>query len=126
MPVRCDIFRPDRIAIGVAEGPVTLRDLELFLDKLEKEEAINYAKIFDATFGTVAMSEADWTILAAEVGAYLDKKALGPLAIVSATGAKSDLGARLAALRSGTRPAKVFRSIHEARAWLHALELERA
>jgi hypothetical protein len=126
MPVRCDIFRPDRIAIGVAEGPVTLRDLELFLDTLEQEGAIGFAKIFDATFGTVAMNEADWTILAAEVGAYLDKKALGPLAIVSASGALSDLGPRLAGLKSGTRPAKIFRSIHDARAWLRTLEPARA
>lgn len=122
MPVRCDIYHPDRIVIGVSEGVVTLRDLENFLDRLEKENALHYQKIFDASFGTVALSEADWTILSAEVGSYIDKRTLGPLAIVVIGGSNTLLADRLATLRSGNRPAKTFRSMRDARQWLAQLE----
>ncbi|HZQ00301.1 MAG TPA: hypothetical protein VFB13_12225 [Reyranella sp.] len=125
MPVRCDIYHPGRIAIGVSEGVVSLRDLENFLDQLEKAGAIHYQKIFDASFGTVALNEADWTILAAEVGAYMDKRALGPLAVVAVSGSDGRLAERLAGLKSGNRPAKIFRSIRDARRWLESIETAR-
>ena len=125
MPVRCDISHFERIAVGVSEGVVILRDLENFLDQLERAGAINYKKIFDASFGTVALNEADWTILAAEVGAYMDKRALGPLAVVAISGSNGELANRLAGLKSGNRAAKIFRSIREARHWLETIEIAR-
>ena len=125
MPIRCDISHFERIAVGVSEGVVSLRDLENFLDQLEKAGAINYQKIFDASFGTVALNEADWTILAAEVRSYMDKRVLGPLAVVAVTGSTGELANRLAGLKCGNRPAKIFRSIRDARRWLETVEIAR-
>ncbi|MFI4999370.1 MAG: hypothetical protein ACHQK9_05780 [Reyranellales bacterium] len=121
MPVRCDVSIPNRIAIGVAEGPVSLRDLEGFLDALEKAGAIGFRKIFDASFGTSTLSDADWLALGTRLGTYLDKRTLGPLAIVATTGTNDELARELAALKSGKRPARVFHSIHEARRWLNTV-----
>ncbi len=118
MPVRCDVFHPDRTAIGVAEGTVDLRDLEGFLDDLEKVGALQYDKVFVATMGEANLSDSDWTVLSQRLATYLDNRALGALAIVGATSGDDSLAAKLAALRSGRRPAKVFRSIHDARQWL--------
>lgn len=125
MTIRCDICHFERTAVGVSEGVVSLRDLENFLDQLEKAGAINYKKIFDASFGTVSLNEVDWTILAAEVGAYMDKRSLGPLAVVAVSGSNGELANRLAGLKSGSRPAKIFRSIRDARRWLESVEISR-
>lgn len=118
MPVRCDISPANRIAIGVASGPVTLRDLEGFLDTLEQNNAITYPKIFDATFGISTLSDADWLTLAIRLSEYTGPRTLGALAVVAATGGDDTFARELAALKSGTRQAKVFRSIHEARSWI--------
>jgi hypothetical protein len=121
MPIRCDISPFNRMAIAVAADRVTLHDLEDFLDGLEKAGAIGFRKIFDATYGISTLSDADWTTLGVRLGTYLDKRALGPLAIVAATGCDERLARALAALKSGRRPAKIFRSIHDARAWLNTV-----
>lgn len=120
MPVRCDISPANRIAIGVATGPVTLRDLEGFLDALERGNATSYPKIFDATFGVSTLSNADWLALAIRLGEYTGPRALGPLAVVAATGGDDSLARELAALKSGSRQARVFRSIHDARSWIRS------
>ena len=59
MPLTCQIYHLDRMVIGVSEGAVTLQDIGAFIDKVVKEGAQPYRKIFDARHGTSNLSQAD-------------------------------------------------------------------
>ncbi len=106
------------MVVGVAQGPVTLKDVLAFARELETQKALDYRKIIDVISGTAMISDIDL----AAYGEHLrdlpaDKKPRGPIALV--TNEKNDALARLfAQLTNEQRPAQVFRSIHAARKWL--------
>ena len=49
MPLRWNIFHDQKLVHIVAEGPITLKDMEEHFDAIVVAEAMPYAKLFDAT-----------------------------------------------------------------------------
>ena len=106
------------MVVGVSEGVVTLKDIGGFLDAVVRAGAQPYPKLFDATHGESALSEADLKILSARLFAPPGPvRPLGAFAVV----ARSDRSEFARVLRPFSlikRPMKIFRDIHSARKWL--------
>jgi hypothetical protein len=118
MPIRLEIYHPDRIAIGVARGEITLAEFGGFVRELAQSGAMHYRKIFDVTdakSSTVGRDE----LLAADqrLRTVTPKGPRGPLALVADPN-RGDLAQTFKALAADDRPVEIFRSIHDARKWL--------
>ena len=117
MPLRFQISHPDRMVVGVAEGPVTLQDLIAFLQEIDRNRASSYRKIIDLMGGTAALSEAELAAFSEHYRSLPSERKQGAIALVSA--AQHEPLARLFAEQTGgERPAGVFANIHDARKWL--------
>lgn len=115
MPLRFQVDRALRTVVGVAEGDVTLQDVIDFTLEIEKNDATGYHKIVDVMDGTSRLSAEDFVAYREHMRGRA--RAHGPLALV--TGDRNGPLARLfAQFTARERPARVFTSIHEARAWL--------
>ncbi|MFO1083401.1 MAG: STAS/SEC14 domain-containing protein [Reyranellaceae bacterium] len=120
MPVTWTISHPDRLIVAVAEGTVTLQEIEQYLDGVVTSDVLPYRKIFDVTQTQIHPGEEDMMMLGARIRAYPAFGRLGSLAIV-ASNARSRWMARLyAELANVDRPIKIFRNIAAARRWLDA------
>ena len=105
------------MVVGVAEGAISLEDIDGFIAEIFKANAVRYRKIVDIMAATPNLAEKD----VFEYGER-SKKAppdarSGPIAIV-ASDAQGPLARLFAQFTYDRRPTKVFRSIHEARKWL--------
>lgn len=121
MPVRLEIFHPDRILVAVVTGEVTLQEFRDFVIEVVKSGLLHYRKIFDATratstvIGKDELLAMDTMLLASGAG----KRGRGPLAIV-VDHERGELADAFKALASTDRPVQVFRSLFEARRWVMA------
>lgn len=118
MPIKLQIHHPDRMVLGVAQGAITVRDLDRFLAEIAEAGAFRYRKIVDLMGATLAFSPEELTAFSERVRGMLADKQTGPIAIVTAE-AQSALSRLFAELTIASRPAAIFRSIHDARRWLH-------
>jgi hypothetical protein len=118
MPLSIDIFRPDRIVIGVAHGGLTIADMQEFYESLMAGGAVNYRKIIDIVGTTTEMRKKDVAEFAAWLRAKFPEHPDGAIAIV-ANQRGEELAQLFAQLISDRQPARVFRSIRDARDWLH-------
>jgi len=59
MPLRWEILHPERLIHIVAEGPVTLKEMEDHFDALVVADVLSYAKLFDATLADPVYSDDD-------------------------------------------------------------------
>ena len=107
------------MVIGVAEGAISLEDIDGFIGKIFKANAVRYRKIVDVMAATPNLAERDiFEYGERSKKAPPDAKS-GPIAIV-ATDAQGPLARLFAQFTYDRRPTKVFRSIHDARKWLQA------
>lgn len=119
MPLTWTIDHDKKRIHVVADGPVTLADMERHFDNLMVENALSYAKLFDATKLVPVYSEQDMFSLAARLSVYANFDN-GPLAVVG-TGHDVLLAARrFLNMSSSPRPARIFSTLEEAQAWLAA------
>ena len=117
MPIQVDVFHFDRLVVAVGSGDVTLAEYGKFVGDLIQQGLIHYRKIVDVT-------RTDSTVITPQVLLAIDarlreysKTRRGPLAIVG----KRDGGEgahEFKVMTSAERPVEVFRSIHDARAWV--------
>ena len=124
MPIHLEIYHPDRIAIAVARGEITLEEFGGFVRELAQSGSMHYRKIFDVTdakSSTIGQDE----LLAADqrLRAVTPKGPRGPLAVV-ADSQLGDLAQTFKALAADDRPVEIFRSIHDARKWLATLPVK--
>jgi len=124
MPIHLEIYHPDRIAIAVARGEITLEEFGGFVRELAQSGAMHYRKIFDvsdAKSSTVRQDE----LLAADqrLRAVTPKGPRGPLAVV-ADPKRMEVAHTFKALAADDRPVEIFRSIHEARKWLATMPVK--
>lgn len=117
MPIRCQISHPDRMVIGVAQGAITPADIDGFVAELAKAKAGHYRKIIDVMAATPNLTAQDIAAYSERSEKALADRKPGPIAIVTSQ-EHGPLALLFAQLTSGQRPAKVFRSIHDARKWL--------
>jgi len=101
----------------VADGPVTLADMERHFDDLVTKNVLSYAKLFDATKLVPVYSEQDMFAMGARLSVYaaLDN---GPLAVVGKGDAVHLATKRFFNMSSSPRPAKIFSTVAKARKWL--------
>jgi hypothetical protein len=117
MPLNLDIDHARKFVHVVAQGTVTLRDMEAHFDRLVIEDALGYPKLFDARNAQPGYSESDMYALAARLSAYAPLKN-GPLAIVAVSPEALLAGERFLNLSMSKRAGRIFRDEAEAREWL--------
>ena len=119
MPVRFTIDHDKRFVEARAEGETGLEDLENFLDALVVRGALPYRKLIDSRRAVGTLNDHDIMMLGARMSAY--SSALGrrgAIAFVVASPAPRSIPTRVVNLAPAERPARVFRSVDEARKWL--------
>ncbi len=120
MPIRFTIDHAARFVHAVAEGVVTLKDMEAYLDQVVVQGALPYPKLWDCSKVIYQYNDDDIMALGARIAAYANMDPRGPVAIVATTDDAVEASARFANLGGAKRPAKIFRSEAEARKWLSA------
>ncbi len=120
MPLRWEIHHPQKLVHIVAEGPVTLKEMEEHFDAIFVADAMPYAKLFDATHADPIYSDDDVMTMGARLSAYTATVASGPLAVVGLSDEVKVTFKRFINISPSRRPAKLFRTEAKARAWLAA------
>jgi len=117
MPLACQIYHLDRLVIGVSDGVVTLKDIGDFIDKVVKEGAQPYRKIFDARRGTSGLGPDDLKALTHRLRTRPKAKPLGPFAVIAGSDrdALVEILKPFAALK---RPMRLFKDMPTARRWI--------
>lgn len=118
MPLRWEIHHEQRLVHIVAEGPVTLKEMEAHFDAILVADAMPYAKLFDAARAEPIYSDADVMTMGARLSAYTATVASGPLAVVGLSDAVELTYKRFINISPSRRPARLFKTEAEARAWL--------
>lgn len=118
MPLRWDIDHAASFVLIVAEGPVTMKEMEAHFDALVLANAMGYAKLFDSSRGQPVYEEADVLAMGARLSAYTATLPSGPLAVVGTSDLVWSTFKRFVNMSPSRRPAKLFASADKARAWL--------
>jgi len=120
MPIHWSISHPNKLVVAVCKGPLTRRDIEVYLDDVVVADGLPYRKIFDMTQAEPAIPDDDMMALGARIRAYATTGRMGPLAIVASTDTSYERAHLFAALADAERPIRIFRELHQARQWLDA------
>ena len=118
MPLRWEILHSQKLIHIVAEGTVTLPEMEEHFDALVVANALPYAKLFDATRADPVYSDDDVMTMGARLSAYTANFGSGPLAVVGLSDAVRAAFKRFVNISPSKRPAALFKTEAEARAWL--------
>src|SRR5437899_3014256 len=122
MPMKWIIDHAARMVTVSAEGEVTLKQAEEYLDAVVVADAMPYAKLFDAGAVELRLSDDDVMLLGARMSAYSSAFAeAGPLAFVATTLAVEGFAKRFLNVSSVRRPSRIFRTVTDAKAWLATL-----
>lgn len=125
MPIQLEIFHFDRLVVGIGRGDVTLQEYGQFIGDMIQQGVIHYRKIIDVTSAVPTDINRD-VLLAVEARLReYTKTRRGPLAIV-ANRDQGEAAQAFKVLTSEERPVEVFRSIHDARAWVAKFPVEEA
>jgi hypothetical protein len=120
MPLRWEILHAEKLVHIVAEGVVTREELEEHFDAIVVADAMSYAKLFDATRAEPVYTDDDVMLMGARLSAYTATLTAGPLAVVGLSEAVETTFRRFINMSPSKRPAAMFRTEAEARAWLAA------
>jgi hypothetical protein len=122
VPISWKILEEERMVVARADGPVTLQDIVEYLDAVIVGDAQPYAKLFDAGTMELKLSDDEVMMLGARMSAYSGAYAeAGPLAFVTSTLVLEGFARRFINVSSVRRPAKLFKTVEQAKAWLAAL-----
>jgi hypothetical protein len=124
MPLRWEIRHDEKLVRIVAEGPVTLKDLEAHFDALVVEDALPYCKLFIAIGAEPIYTDDEVMILGARLAAYTATSKSGPLAVVAVGEVVQSTFRRFVNISPSRRPARLFKNEALARAWLKSVENE--
>ncbi len=123
MGIRWNICHADRLATAKADGVVTLKDGEAYLDALVVNGAMPYRKLFDCSTMHPDASDDEMMLLGARMQAYIATLKGGPLAIVATRPHVNDYVRRYLNLATGaTRPVKIFSNVGLANRWLDTVK----
>jgi hypothetical protein len=120
MPIHFTIDHKTRFVDAKFDGLIILKDVEDFSDAVVGQGALPYRKLIDGRTATGTYNDSDVMALGARLSAYATMGPRGALAMVPADTVSLELIDRLMNLGKDGRPAKAFRSVDEARAWLLA------
>jgi hypothetical protein len=120
MPLRWEILHAQKLVHIVAEGAVTREELEEHFDAIVVADAMPYAKLFDATRAEPVYTDDDVMLMGARLSAYTATLTAGPLAVVGLSDLVETTFRRFINMSPSKRPAALFKTEAEARAWLAA------
>lgn len=118
MPIEWTISHPERLVTIRAEGLVTRRDVEAYLDGIVVAGGMTYGKLFDARGIDPQASDEDVMLLAARIKAYGQMMEGGALAFVTTSSRARGFVHRYLNLSDADRPSRSFRTPEAALAWL--------
>lgn len=121
MPIRWKIERDRKLVSIKTEGEVTLKDVEAYLDDLVVNDALKFAKLFDASDLVPVADDSELMELGARMRAYAQTLGSGPLAFVVRTTEARQIIDRYINLAQANRPVGVFFTRDEAVEWLEKL-----
>lgn len=118
MTVRWDFDHANRFVYVTAEGDVYVQEVLDCYDRFVVQDAMSYAKLWDATTATLRFSDEDVMTLGAWTSAYAEFEPRGPIAIVAVTDDCRDMMRRYMGVAHAKRPLRLFSSVDHARKWL--------
>lgn len=119
MPIKVKFDHARRYVEAVAEGEVSLEDVEEFLDAVMVAEALTYRKLFDGRGSYGKYTDEDVMRLAARLSAYASMGRRGAVALVTPV-QYFELATRVLNLDRRDAPGRAFVDLDEARRWLDA------
>lgn len=119
MPINVKVDHARRYVEAVAEGELSLNDIETFLDAIVVADALPYRKLFDGRGGYGKYTDEEVMRLAARLSAYASLGPRGAAALVTPV-QYYELATRVVNLDKREQPPRVFLDIDEARRWLVA------
>lgn len=117
MPIFLDISHPHRMVVAVAHGAITGEDVAGAVRQFSETDAWHYRKIIDVSIGKLTIDAKGLEALAALARNNSNGAMRGPTAFVIDP-ARGEIVEQFIKMTEGERPAKAFRSIHDARKWL--------
>lgn len=118
MPLHVEIFHSRSFVHVVADGLVTLKEMEAHFDQLMVDNALGYAKLFDATNLVPVYDEQDVLAMGARLSAYTANFDSGPLAVVGKEEVVVGAFRRFVNISPSKRPARILPTKEKALAWL--------
>lgn len=118
MPIHWTIEPRLKLVSVKTEGEVTLKDVETYLDDLVVNDAMAFAKLFDASDLIPATGDHELLMLGARIRAYAQTMNSGPIAFVVRTAEARQIIDRYINLAQANRPAGVFFAVEDAKQWL--------
>ncbi|WP_422017049.1 hypothetical protein [Reyranella sp.] len=118
MPLRWEILHEQKLIHVIAEGEVTLKEMEAHFDALVVANALAYSKLFDATRLKPVYDDADVMAMGARLSAYTQNFPSGPLAVVGREESVVLAFKRFVNISPSKRPAALFSTEKKARTWL--------
>jgi hypothetical protein len=116
--VRWDFDHANRFVYVTAEGDVHVQEVLDCYDQFVVQDAMAYAKLWDATTANLMFSDEDVMTLGAWTSAYAEFDPRGPIAIVAVTDDCRAMMQRYMGVGYGKRPLRLFDSVDHARKWL--------
>ena len=118
MPYSIRVIPEQRLIIATADGPITLADIEAYLDRVYVAGQLSFAKLVDNRACDLELTDEETEFLAARIRAYRSHgETLGPVAMVVKP--PDRFNARLfRTLAEADRPVRIFFEIAPAREWL--------
>jgi len=117
MPIRHTLYHPDRLVIAIGSGELTLVDFVAFAKAVADAGVAHYRKIFDVIDARPGFTDAELQALAKYIREYPVPGKRGALAFVVDPD-RGEFAKVFANIEIGGRPARTFRSIHDARKWI--------
>jgi len=117
MPIKVNIDHAKRRVEAIAEGELSLEDIETFLDAVLVADALPYRKLFDGRAAYGKYTDEEVMRLAARLSAYASLGRRGAVALVTPV-QYYELAARVLNLDTPERPGRVFLDPEKARLWL--------
>ena len=120
MPMRWTISHDERLVMVIADGPLTLLEIEAYFDAVVLAGGQPYAKLLDASNMEARLSDAEVMAIGARMSAYVKDQRwpAGPAAFVVTSRTNREFVKRFINLAAAPRQAKIFQTIDEARRWL--------
>lgn len=118
MPLKWEILHDQKLVHILAEGRVTLPEMEEHFDALAVADVLQYGKLFDASKADPIYTDADVLAMGARLSAYTATLKSGPLAVIGLDEKARSAFRRFVNISPAKRPARLFTTVEQALAWL--------
>ena len=118
MPLKWEILHDQKLVHIVAQGQVTLPEMEEHFDALAVADVLQYGKLFDATAADPIYTDQDVMAMGARLSAYTATLKSGPLAVIGLSEKARSAFRRFVNISPARRPARLFKTEAQARTWL--------